>query len=258
MAKQNTKDPLISIKIEKPIRNTDDFQASKIDLIEYCENFLFYIGAIGYMQNTYDISEKDILGARRSNKDMLKIKMFLCWLIKRNTTMQDTFLGRLMNLDRTSCFYLYNNFQSQFTQSTQETQNYWLDIEKEIYDTVNSHGKIKQIERPAIRRKISRSYQPNNATKKYIISNRKDIDYEFERKQFRDYYLSTGEIRSDWDSAFKFWCRRSEKMDKQIHKGRTSSRTANVVETNDQRLREYSDRHNLESLPKPTKAIKQS
>ena len=52
MAKQNTQDPLISIKIEKSIRNTDDFQASKIDLIEYCENFLFYIGAIGYMQNT--------------------------------------------------------------------------------------------------------------------------------------------------------------------------------------------------------------
>ena len=256
MGKSNTETALAPIKIDKPIRNTDDFQASKIDLIEHCENILFYIGAVGFIQNEYGISERDILSARRSNKEMLKIRMFLCWIIKRNSSMQDTLLSRFMNLDRTSCIYLYNNFQLQFTQSTQETQNYWLDIEKEIYDTVNSHGKIKQIERPAIKRKISRSYQPTNATKKYIINNIEEIDYEYERKQFRDYYLSTGEIRSDWDSAFKFWCRRSIKMDKQIQKGRTSSRTANVVETNDQRLREYSDRHNLESLPKPTKTIK--
>ena len=253
MGKSNTETALAPIKIDKPIRNTDDFQASKIDLIEHCENILFYIGAVGFIQNEYGISERDILSARRSNKEMLKIRMFLCWIIKRNSSMQDTLLSRFMNLDRTSCIYLYNNFQLQFTQSTQETQNYWLDIEKEIYDTVNSHGKIKQIERPAIKRKISRSYQPTNATKKYIINNIEEIDYEYERKQFRDYYLSTGEIRSDWDSAFKFWCRRSIKMDKQIQKGRTSSRTANVVETNDQRLREYSDRHNLESLPKPIK-----
>ena len=256
MGKSNTETALAPIKIDKPIRNTDDFQASKIDLIEHCENILFYIGAVGFIQNEYGISERDILSARRSNKEMLKIRMFLCWIIKRNSSMQDTLLSRFMNLDRTSCIYLYNNFQLQFTQSTQETQNYWLDIEKEIYDTVNSHGKIKQIERPAIKRKISRSYQPTNATKKYIINNIEEIDYEYERKQFRDYYLSTGEIRSDWDSAFKFWCRRSIKMDKQIQKGRASSRTANVVETNDQRLREYSDRHNLESLPKPTKTIK--
>ena len=255
MEKQNTKHSLAQIKIDRPVRNTDDFQGSKVDLIEYCENILFYIGAIGYMQNTYDISEKDILSARRSDREMLKIRMFLCWLIKRNTTMQDTLLSRLMNVDRTSCLYLYNSFQKQFTQSTQETQVYWLDIEKEIYDTVSSHGKIKQIERPAIKRKISRSYQPTNETKKYIINNIEEIDYEFERKQFRDYYLSTGEVRSDWDSAFKFWCRRSAKMDKQIYKGRNSSRTTNVVKTNDQRLREYSDRHNLEGIPKSIKAI---
>jgi len=256
MGKSNTETALAPIKIDKPIRNTDDFQASKIDLIEHCENILFYIGAVGFIQNEYGISERDILSARRSNKEMLKIRMFLCWIIKRNSSMQDTLLSRFMNLDRTSCIYLYNNFHTQFTQSTQETQNYWLDIEKEIYDTVNSHGKIKQIERPAIKRKISRSYQPTNATKKYIINNIEEIDYEYERKQFRDYYLSTGEIRSDWDSAFKFWCRRSIKMDKQIQKGRASSRTTNVVEANDKRLREYSDRHNLESLPKPTKTIK--
>ena len=37
MEKQNTKHPLAQIKIDRPVRNTDDFQGSKVDLIEYCE-----------------------------------------------------------------------------------------------------------------------------------------------------------------------------------------------------------------------------
>lgn len=255
MGAENTEHLLKPIKIDKPIRNTDDFNGSKIDLIEHCNNITFYIGCIGYMQKEYHLTEQQILSARRSNKEMLQIRMFICWLVKRNSTMKDTLLSRLMNVDRTSCIYLYNNFQHEFTLLTQAEQQYWLDIEKEIYDTVESHGKIQQSVAPAIKKRIPRSYVPTRETEKYIKSNYKEIDYEYETKQFRDYYLSTGDVRYDWDSSFRYWIRRSFKMDTNIQARRTNSKTSRVVATNDQRIREYSDRHNLESIPSTTKLI---
>ena len=255
MGAENTTKSLRRIKIDKPIRNTDDFQSSKIDLIEHCNNITFYIGCIGHMQKEYHLTEQKILSARRSNREMLEIRMFICWLVKRNTSMTDGLLCRLMNVDRTSCIYLYNNFQMEFTQLTQEEQDYWLDIEKEIYDTVNSQGKIKQSVAPAIKKRMTRSYIPLKDTEKYIKSNYKEIDYEYEVKQFRDYYLSTGDVRYDWDSSFRYWIRRSFKMDSDIQTRRTNSKTSRVVATNDQRIRENSDRHKLESIPPTAKLI---
>tara|TARA_R110000765_G_scaffold132990_2_gene231717 strand:- start:433 stop:1203 length:771 start_codon:yes stop_codon:yes gene_type:complete len=255
MGEQNTRKPLGPIKIEKPIRNTDDFQPSKVDLIEHCESIVFYLGAIGHICSTYHLTEKKILTARRSNREMLEIRMFLCWIIKRNTTMSDLLLGRLMNVDRTSCYYLSEAFQANFILLTHAEQKYWLGIEEEIYNVVISHGKITPSVAPASKRRIPVRYVPLKYTRKYIKDNYKEIDYDYEVEQFRDYYISTGEVRSDWDASFRFWCRKSIKMDKSFSSRRGSSKSSAMAEVNDRRLREYTDRHHIQSVSSPIKSI---
>lgn len=255
MGEQDTRKPLTPIKIGQPIRNTDDFQPSKVDLTEHCESIVFYLGAIGHMCATYHLTEKKILTAKRSNREMLEIRMFICWIIKRNTTMSDLLLGRLMNVDRTSCYYLSEAFQAHFIILTHAEQKYWLDIEEEIYKVVTSYGSIKPSVAPAIKRRMPRGYTPLKDTRKYITANFKEIEYDYEVEQFRDYYISTGDVRSDWDAAFRFWIRKSNKMDSTISKRRNSSKSSSMAETNDRRLRDYSDRHNLQGVSSPIKSI---
>lgn len=255
MGEHYSKQPLNKIKINKPIVQTDDFQPSKIDLTEHCNNLAFYLGVIGHITSTYHLTEKKILSARRSDTDMLQIRMFICWLVKRNTSMTDVLLARILNCDRSSCYYLAEGFQNSFTNLTYAEQQYWLDIEGEIFTTMQNTGKIVKSSPPATKRRIPSGYVPLKDTKKYINQQFREIDYDYEVEQFRDYYISTGDVRSDWDAAFRFWIRKSHKMDSSISKRRSSSKSSSMAEVNDRRLRDYSDRHNIQGANTSIKSI---
>jgi hypothetical protein len=259
MGEHYTRKYLAPIIIHKPIDNVEKFILSKVTLVEHCENIIFYLGIVGYMSQAFGVTEKNLVsGNTRAKDDILKLRMFMCWLMKRNTSMSQKLLSRMISADHTTVLYLEKSFQKSFEELNQEQQQYWLDIEEEIYDTVNSYGKIETNVTPPRKTRITILWQPNPRDKEDILKQFKEIDYDYELNQFRDYYTSIGESRADWTASFRYWLRRSTKMDTTVSRRtyKNVSKATSMAEDNDRRLRDHATRYPLDSVTAPVKTIK--
>ena len=252
MGEHYTQKQLKPIEVKEPIKSINFFNASKTSLVEHSENLLFLLGSFGYMNINFGLTDKEIIGNRRGREDSLTIKMFLIWLLKRNTTMTSSFIGKFMNMDHTSILYLDKSFHYSFKSLTKAEQEYWLNIEKEIYNAVDIHGALQKNIAPTKKRKMPYKWTPREEEKKWVQKKYGELDYEYEKKQFQDYYISTGDQRADWDACFRTWIRKSAKMGKALSTSGLGSKSTQMAKANTRRLRDYADRYDLESISQPT------
>ena len=181
MGEHYTLKSLKPIKIDKSIKSIDYINSSKTSLVEHSENLLFLLGAFGYMNINFGFTDKEIIQNRRAREDIITIKMFLVWLLKRNTTMTSSFIGKFMNMDHTSILYLDKSFQFSFQSLNKEAQDYWLGIEKEIYNAVDIHGALEKNIAPTRKKKIPYKWTPREEERKWVQQKYGEIDYEYEK-----------------------------------------------------------------------------
>ena len=97
---------------------------------------------------------------------------------------------------------------------------------------------------------ISEDWTPSDKLEVWFFdtfkhANKEDLEYE--ENQFRDYYLAKGNSKTNWDAAFRFWCRLSFRLGKKVPASTTNSKPTRVSTNNAESVRSYLDRYNSES-----------
>ncbi len=80
------------------------------------------------------------------------------------------------------------------------------------------------------RTKIPKDWVPSKETVLSISQDYPDItmeDIQYEHKQFRRWFLSSGKVYADWDSRFEFWC--AENFEKRKRNDRKSTHVATTT-----------------------------
>ena len=92
--------------------------------------------------------------------------------------------------------------------------------------------------------RMTGDWQPRPETLAFHQEKFPHVDEPKERGKFRDYYQSKGEVRKDWDAAYRNWLRKEDEYSATRaprSAGRSASRTASINEINRQRVDSFSD-----------------
>ena len=54
---------------------------------------------------------------------------------------------------------------------------------------------------------ITEDWVPSESTTLDMLSECPGLDIQYETRQFRDWFLSTGRVYASWDARFRIWCR---------------------------------------------------
>tara|TARA_R100000458_G_scaffold51240_1_gene51929 strand:- start:5206 stop:5544 length:339 start_codon:yes stop_codon:yes gene_type:complete len=106
------------------------------------------------------------------------------------------------------------------------------------------------MDRPYTIKSIDADWKPDEQLLLWFFDTFKEAterELNYEREQFKDYYLSKGERKADWDAAFRFWCRKSFRLAKEKQTTSTYSKPTRVSNNNADRVRSYLDRYDGES-----------
>src|SRR6187399_3215103 len=87
-------------------------------------------------------------------------------------------------------------------------------------------------------RQLPPAWQPSDATLAWAEEKYPDVEEPRERDKFTDYWQSRGEVRKDWDAAYRNWIRKEAEFSKARPSSRANgpaSRTATIDQANRER-----------------------
>lgn len=87
-------------------------------------------------------------------------------------------------------------------------------------------------------KRIPPDWQPSEAVLAWHKERQDGVDEAAERDKFIDYWTSRGEPRRDWDAGYRNWLRKAAEISpprSSVLRGRSGSRTADLVEINRER-----------------------
>lgn len=86
--------------------------------------------------------------------------------------------------------------------------------------------------------RMGEAWQPADATLAWAQEKFPDVEEGRERDKFRDYWRSRGEVRRDWDAAYRNWIRKEHEFSQARAPARPNgpaSRTASIDQVNRER-----------------------
>ena len=92
--------------------------------------------------------------------------------------------------------------------------------------------------------RMTEEWQPRTETEAWAREKFPHVDETREREKFRDYWQSRGDVRRDWDAAYRNWIRKEDEYQAARPSGggrRPATRGTAIAETNRQRIDSFAD-----------------
>jgi len=85
--------------------------------------------------------------------------------------------------------------------------------------------------------KMVEDWMPSQETLIKMMRLYPEVDIQYDKEKFVDYYLSTGGVSANWDATFRNWIRRSDEYNKRNAKTSTSHASTSADSISERRNR---------------------